>query len=310
MSLRIKAIIAIIIAAILWSAAGTVGKILVREAHPFVIAFYRFGLATLILLPWFLKEKKSIQSIRNLLPLGIFNALNILFYYSGLALTTANAAVIIGTTVPIITLLLSNLIIHEPITKQKLIGIVVGLFGAILVVVFPLFEKGQMVGGTIMGNMLIYAAVVSWTLYIIFSKSAGSKKSYSPIMATFINLLVTTIASGAAALITHQNFSIQSFEKPYYLSTYLYSVFGITILTFFLFQWAIRYVSATTASMKEYLQLLGGITINIIVLHESLTFTYAVGAFLVCIGVYFATRGALVQSRTAITASGGPRSIH
>ena len=310
MSLRIKAVIAIIIAAILWSAAGTVGKILVREAHPFVIAFYRFGFATLILLPWFLKEKKSMHSIKILLPLGIFNALNILFYYSGLALTTANAAVIIGTTVPIITIVLSHLIIHESITKQKFIGIVVGLFGAIVVVVLPLFEKGQTVGGTVLGNILICGAVVSWTLYIVFSKSAGDKKSYSPILATFVNLLVTTLVSGIAALATHQNFYIQVLEKPYYLFTYLYSVFGITILTFFLFQWAIRYVSASTASMKEYLQLLGGITINIIILHESLTFTYVIGAFLVCIGVYITTRGALVQSRTAITASGGPRSIH
>ncbi len=310
MSLRIKAIIAIVIAAILWSAAGTVGKILVHEAHPFVIAFYRFGLATLILLPWFLKEKKSISSIKILLPLGIFNALNILFYYSGLALTTANASVIIGTSVPIITLLLSHLLIKEPINIQKITGIFVGLLGAMLIVIFPLFEKRQIIGGSLFGNILIVGAVISWSLYIVSSKFVGGKNTYSPVCATFINLLTTTVVSGFAAIVTHQDFSVPALTKTYYLFTYIYSVFGITILTFFLFGWAIRYVSASTASMKEYLQLLGGITINIIVLHEHLTLTYFVGAFLVCVGVIMATRGALVQSRTAITASGGPRSIH
>lgn len=295
MSLRTKALFAILLSALLWSSASTVGKLLVAQASPFVVATYRFGIASLLILPFFLKERKPKGYVRHLIPLGIFNAGNILFYYSGLALTTANSASIIGTSVPLVVALLSPFIIHESVGRNKWLGISIGLLGVFLVILLPILQKGEAISGNILGNVLLVAATICWSLYVLASRRALSKGTYSSLLATSINIFTTTIAALAATLVTHQSLYIQALRTPRYLGVLLFAAIGITLLTFFLFQWGVQYVSAATASLKEYIQLVIGVGINAIVLGEKLTIGYFIGGTLVVIGVLIATRNRLTR---------------
>lgn len=289
MSLRTKALLAIFAAAVLWGGAGTVGKILVREGNPFVVTFYRFGIASILLLPFFLKMHKPRGFLRDLIPLGMFNALNVILYYSGLTTTTANTAMIIGTATPTTTLVLSHFLTKDHITKENVIGILTGFTGALLVVLLPLFQKGDAVHGDFRGNILLVAGVICWSMYIVRSRVMVTQKNYSPLLATLMNFFVTTATSGLFALLSHQSFVLPALNKPYYAGTLAYASFGITIVTFFLFQWAVQHLSAATVSLKEYLQLIVAIGLNALILNEQLTVSYFVGATLVVIGVFVAT---------------------
>ncbi|MFA6571600.1 MAG: DMT family transporter, partial [Bacteroidota bacterium] len=142
MSIQTKALIAIAIAAALWGSAGATSKTLFIESSPFVAASHRFLLASFIILPFFLRAKKQKGYLIKLLPLGLFNTGNVLFYYLGLSHTTANTASIIGTAAPLTTMLLSWFLIKERIGKEKIIGILVGLMGALFIVLLPMIEKG------------------------------------------------------------------------------------------------------------------------------------------------------------------------
>ena len=289
MSLRRKALLALIVSACLWGTAGTVAKLLVSQAHPFVVTLYRFGAAALLIFPLFLAAKKPKGWMLDLLPLGLANAANVLFYFSGIALTTANTGSLLGAGVPLLTAILSWILIREPIGGRKLIGILLGLFGAMLIVLVPILEKGQAIGTSLPGNLLMVGSNVSWTLYIIRSRAASLKPNFNPILATFVNFLCCALASLAAALLTGHAPVLPVLSNPGYFAVYVYTVLGVTISTFFLFQWAVQHVSATTASLKEYLQLMVSVTVNFLVLGERFTPVFFLGSILILTGVFVVT---------------------
>jgi len=289
MSTRTKALIAISIAAMLWASASVVSKTLFRFAPPFVAATHRFTLATLIMLPFFLRLKKPKEYFLRLLPLGLFNAGNVLFYYSGLFLTTANTSSILGAAVPITVAIASAILIKEYISPKKRIGIFLGFIGALIIVLLPLIEKGGAATGNIYGNLFLVGSLLSWTMYVVYSRSILASGTYTPILSTFINISTVASASFIFALLTHQPlFPSTVFAYPYLLMLVFAAVF-ITITTFFLFQWGVQHISASTASFKEYLQLVFGIMLNSIFLHEKLTGSFVIGSIFVALGVFIAT---------------------
>ena len=295
MTVRHKALFAILISAILWASAGSVSKLLFMNASPFVAASHRFILASLMILPFFLRVKKPKGFFLSLLPLGLFNSGNILFYYTGLSLTTANTGSILGTAIPITVALFSPFFIKEPIEKNKLIGILIGLIGALCIVLLPMIEKGNVSSGNILGNLLMVGSLLCWTFYIIFSRRILLKGEYSPILSTSVNIFTVTIVATFASFITGQTLISPVLLIPSYAGVLLYAAIGITIVTFFLFQWGVQHVSATTASLKEYVQLVVGVGINAIVLGERLSPAYIFGSVLIVLGVLFATRQHLTK---------------
>lgn len=295
MTVRHKALLAIFVSAVLWASAGTVSKLLFMETPPFVAASHRFILASLIILPFFLRVKKPKGFLISLLPLGLFNAGNILFYYTGLSLTTANTGSILGTAIPITVALISPFFIKEPIGKNKLVGILIGLSGALCIVLLPMIEKGGVTTGSIVGNLLMVGSLLCWTLYIIFSRRILLKNQYHPTLSTSVNIFTVTVASTFASLLARQSLFTPALFVPTYAGVLIYAAIGITITTFFLFQWGIQHVSASTASLKEYIQLVIGVAINAIILGERLSATYILGSILIVIGVLFATRQHLTK---------------
>lgn len=305
MSTHTKALLAILLAAILWASATSVAKILFLEASPFVVATHRFFLASLLILPFFLHAKKPKGYVWKLLPLGILNTGNILFYYSGLSLTTANTAIILGTTVPLITAILSPLFIREHIGANKLLGISIGLCGALFLVLYPLFSKGTVATGNLLGNLLLIGSLLSWSLYIIYSRFVLSKGSYSPILSTSVNIFVVTIASILASLLTSQTLISPALYHISYVGILFYASIGITIVPYFLFQWGVQHVSASTSSLKEYVQLVIGMGLNMVILGEHLTGVYLFGSALILCGIFVATSQHVSRKLAAILFSQG-----
>lgn len=304
MSVRQKAFLGLILAAVLWGSAGTTAKLLISEANPFVITFYRFLGSTLIVLPFFLAAKKPKHWLRTLLPLGIFNTGNVLFYYSALAYTTANTGSLLGAATPLVTAVLSYVLIAEPIAKNKIAGILVGLLGALLIILTPVLEKGQAVGTGMFGNVLMLGSALSWTLYVIHSKKLSGQKDFSPLLATFVNFATCTLSALLISVVTGKSLLIPAFANLGYLTLYLYVVLGVTVTTFFVFQWSVQHVSATTASLKDYLQLIVGVTINTIVLRETFTPFFFAGSALIIVGMGIVTGKRLTQ-RLLATVRGG-----
>ena len=289
MSSRTKALLAIVFAAFLWGSAGVVAKILLTRLDPFVINFYRYLLASLVILPFFLKEKKAHLPWQTLILISLLTAFNVNLFYIGLQTTTANSAYLIGASVPLLTAFLAKFMIKEQVSMKKILGVLTGLSGALMIVILPAIEHGQMVSGDLTGNIVISVGVLLWAFYTIISRHSISTGKVSPLVFSAFNFFTTTGVSFLFAITTKQQFFSPGVLQPTYVLTLLYTAIMVTVVTYVLFSWAVQHIAATTASLKEYLQLFFGLLLNTLILGEAITAGLLVGGVLIIVGVSIAT---------------------
>src|SRR3989344_931902 len=113
-----KAILALILASIIWGATGPVMKLTLKEVPLVSLAFIRFFAAAIILFP-FVFRKISIK--RNDIPILIISAflgvtLNITLFFWGLTLTSALNSGIIIASGPILLLLFAHIFLKDKLS--------------------------------------------------------------------------------------------------------------------------------------------------------------------------------------------------
>jgi len=97
------------------------------------------GAAILFWLASFLgpKEKIEKKDYGRILLCAIFGmGINMLAFFKGLSLSTPINSAVIITITPIIVLILSAILIKEKITSRKIVGILIGLAGALGLILF------------------------------------------------------------------------------------------------------------------------------------------------------------------------------
>ena len=127
-------------ATVFWSGNFVVARGLAGQLTPVEISFWRWGLAFLILLPF---TAKSIWKHRALirshwpsyLSLGLFgiSLINTLNYMAGITTEATNIA-LIATSAPIFMALISRVFLHEKLSRQQGVGLIVALVGVIVLV--------------------------------------------------------------------------------------------------------------------------------------------------------------------------------
>lgn len=285
MSPRTKALLAILFAQLLWSTAG-LSKIIVRTFDPYFAGFLRFFVASIVILPFFLKEKsKSKYIIRDLLPFSLMGAGNMLFYFIGLQTSTANAATLIYAGVPLVTALIAHRFINERLTVRKLAGITVGLVGVVLIALLPMLERGESVSGSLPGNIFFVLATVVWSIYLIGSRHASSSKGYSPLAISSFLIFTSCVIFFLMSLFTFKTTYLTALQKPSIVLLIMHLGIVVSVVTFTLYQWAIKHTSATTASLSTYIGPIFGVAVNVIALGEKITPAFVAGAVIVFTGL-------------------------
>jgi drug/metabolite transporter (DMT)-like permease len=288
MSSRTKALIAIVVSSLLWSSSG-MAKIVVRTLDPYTTGFLRFLIASGVMLPFFLREDNRGKRIFfDLVPLSLLCAANIACYYIGLTSSTANAAALIYAGLPLVTAILAHRFIHEQLTMKRLAGITIGLCGVILIALLPVLEKGTAITGSLWGNTFFILAILVFPWYTVGSRRAITTLKYSPITITSISIFTTTFVFFLISLFTFRLDYIPLILEPSILWLILYLGIFVTAATYLLYQWAVKYSSATTAALGSYLQPVFAIILNIIFLHEIVTPLFLLGGIIVLAGVIIA----------------------
>ena len=91
-------------------------------------------------------------------------AVNQLLFYKGISLTSAVNGSIIMTLTPVLVLIWASLLVGESITKRKVLGVTLGLFGAIIILYQPdkLLTSGDWRGDLINGaSYACYLVIVN-----------------------------------------------------------------------------------------------------------------------------------------------------
>lgn len=290
MSNRQKAFLAIFLGTILGGASTPFQKIGLREFPPLSFAFIRFLMATIIILPFFLKIKKhKLKEFKDLIPVSLFATTNIILFILGIKATTATIGQLLYAGTPLLTGLMVYFFMKENLSFRKILGIIIGFIGVGLVVLLPVIERGQVFAGNLSGNLIIGAAVIFWSCYMVFSKKAQIK--YSPIDVTSIFIFITTIVLFPLFIYDQTvNFGWWHNLTISGIITILYVTVVTTIFTYFLNQYAIKHGGAVFASMSFYLLPISSFVLAFFLLGERLTSGLLIGGALALIGVFFVTR--------------------
>lgn len=208
----------------------------------------------------------------------VFNQLS---FFNGMTLTSPNYSAIIMTTTPLIVMVISAFYLREKITRNKLLGVGIGLFGAITIIVQNKITVEA--PNPILGNLLIFSNAANFGFFIVFSKQLMMK--YKPITVLkwvfLIGAIILIPIGGPSLLATSWNFPTEIW------GSIIYVVVGITFLTFLLNMYAITKVSPNVSTSYIFFQPLMAATLSYIIEGTIMDFKGATASLLIFIGVYF-----------------------
>lgn len=202
--------------------------IMPEKLEPTAFIFLRILGASILFwtLKSFIKEKIDRQDYFRLIVCGILGiAINQLLYFHGLNLTSPIDASIIYTSVPVLVLVFSYFLLKEKITKTKIIGILIGGIGALLLILYSSKNEGT---SSLFGNILIFSNALFYAFYLVYVKPL--MKKYKPITVISWVFLIGFLFMIPIGL---NDFISTDFET-FTLNTYLviaFVLFGTTFLT-------------------------------------------------------------------------------
>lgn len=150
--------------------------------HPMQLTFIRFLIGGITLLPWVIlkKEKILLKDFLFFLGLGLLNTvISMGSYQLAISMGKASTVAIILSANPVFVVLLSSIILKERITKDKILCILLGILGIILIM-----YKSDSSSDSIGSLFFALIASVTFALYTVL----GKMKSNSISSITMISL--------------------------------------------------------------------------------------------------------------------------
>lgn len=278
------------LAALIYGINFTVAKeVMPHYIKPFGFILLRvFGAAILFWITglFIKKEKIATKDFSRILMASIFGtALNMLTFFKGLSLTTPISASVIMVSTPIIVLTFATIFLNEKATKRKLIGIFIGMFGAILLIVYGK-SLGTATNG-VLGNFLVFINAASYALYLITIKNLTKK--YHPLtIAKWLYLFgfILVIPFGIREFLEVDFVNLPQFAVVRIAYVILFTTFFAYMFNLF----AIKKLKPTTLSIFIYLQPVIASVYALFVGSDSLNLVKIVATVLIFTGVYLVTR--------------------
>lgn len=212
-------------------------------------------------------------------------AINQILFFEGLNLSTPINASIIITVIPVLILVFAHFILKERITQIKIIGIVLGASGALMVILSA--GVGDFRSNTMLGNLMIFINAMSWALYLVLIKPLMERyDSFTVMKWVFLYGLIIVLPF---TLPTFARSSFSIIPVNIWFSV-MFVVFGATIIAYFLNNYSLKTVSASVNGIYIYLQPLIASVVAILFGKDTLSLTDIISAVMIMTGVWLVTR--------------------
>ena len=204
-------------------------------------------------------------------------------YTVGLSFTSPINSSIVTTSMPIFAMVLAFLILKEPITFQKALGVFVGFCGAVILVLTSAAAVSDKVGD-IRGDLMCIGAQLSFALYLsLFNKLI---KRYSVFtvnkwMFLWATLLIWPFSFTHVAAIQWCEVPLKSWWEAGFV------VFFGTYLSYILTMVGQHYLRPTVVSIYNYVQPIVAVSVSIATGIGIFTWLQGLAVLLVFTGVWF-----------------------
>ncbi len=260
----------------IWGASHTLVRIAVAEWGSALTTYFRISIAaiTLVLLVKWMKKSLALkENFKDLLIIGFINASFPIFLFAYAARTLpASYLVILNATTPIFNATFSSIFLKDPFTKRKVLGILLGIAGIIL-----LEERGTILHIDLVNSIAMGCALMASACYgiaAVYLKSSPRK----------IDPTVLTAGSNIVGSFFLLPFAIQgdwhwswNASLP---SIMVLGVFG-SGLAFVIYYRLINEIGAFKASLTTFIMPVFGLFWGWLFLNEKANFPMMIGVVMI-----------------------------
>ncbi|OGD84768.1 hypothetical protein A3B51_02170 [Candidatus Curtissbacteria bacterium RIFCSPLOWO2_01_FULL_41_18] len=246
--------------------------------------------SALIILPFIYRELIKIKpkQIQYLIFANALFAGNWLFFALGIQKTSVIMGQIIYLPTALIVAIIAYFFLNEKLAKEQIYGLVITILGFAILTYGSVRSQDTLSFGTPVGNLLVVAGLLCWSLYTVISRKISNL--YKPQLITFFNFAITAMITFLILPFELKNGAIKISSAP---ALAIFGFLGVvtlsSILFFFLYQWLIKNTSAFISSLVLYPVTLFASLAGVILFDERLTLSFAFGSMFVLIGVFLAT---------------------
>jgi len=254
------------------------------DAPAAIIAFYRLLFATVILLPLLLFNKRNRNELKTLSKKqwgfgflsGLFLATHYVLWFESLRYTSVASSTVIVTLQPLFSMVGGYFLFKERFTKGAVIGCFIAISGSIVIG----WQDFQISGDALYGDILAFMAAGIITAYFFISQHI--RKDLSLIPYSVISYGSSACFLGIFAYMQQQSFI--HYATQTWLS-FIGLAFIATILGQTIFNWLLKWMSATVISMSILGETIGTCVLAYFILSETITLQQALGISIIFIGL-------------------------
>ena len=286
----LKAHLALFAAGCMWGLLAPVGKAAMEAGVTglSLASIRMIGAAVLFWIASLFAPKEKVNR-RDLFLLFFAGMLCILFnlgvFTVGLSLTSPVDSTIITTSTPILTMLLAALFLKEPITSVKVLGVILGAVGAMMLIFSN--NEGLEISGNIWGDIICFVAQISFALYLTLFKGLISRYNVFTLMKwmfTYSAICIAIVSFRDLSDMAAQAFSVQVWLEIGYV------VFFGTFVAYILVLVGQKALRPTIVSMYNYIQPVVATIVAVLIGMGTFGWIKALASALIFVGVYVVTQ--------------------
>lgn len=303
---RFKPHIALLFCNIVWAMDYPFyNLVLPRYVHPMAMVAGSLtvtALLSLVPLLWEKGERVARADIRKLIGAALLiGVLRKAFIMFGLSMTSPIDGSIIDTIVPLLVLLLSVLLGMDRFTKLKVAGLVLGMAGAVAVVLVGAAPAHQ--HSHLWGNVLILLCACVTSVYMVWFKRLIAKYRITTVLRwLYCVAAIVALPFGLKGIIHTDYVEI----ARHALFPTLFVLIVPTYLPNLLLNYALKTVPATVSSIYTYLQPVLAIAISVGMGLDKLHADTVIFALVIFTGVGLVLRSYSVPPRHVDPPAAGP----
>jgi drug/metabolite transporter (DMT)-like permease len=275
-----------IVSCLVGGAALAVTRYLTSNADALTIAFLRWGIGILCLLPVALLLRSKFPPRKDWLPvaaLGVsFFGIFFVLYNIALLYTTAARGSLALATLPLQTMLVASALGMEPLTIRKTAGVCIAVFGVAAALAFNLGAPA----GAWRGEAIMLFAVFCMAFYSVWSRPFTQRSSAIGFLS--LGMGSAAIALLIAGLLTGSLWQLASFGSAEWKAAFYLGIGGGAV-AFILWILALERASPTRVSNTMTVNPIAAGGLGALLLGEPITVNLVVGLIAVFAGIWIAT---------------------
>lgn len=211
--------------------------------------------------------------------MGLVRKLCMMF---GLSQTSPIDGSIIGTSTPLLVLLLSVAVGLEHFTKMRVGGLLLGMAGAVAIIL----SSNTHAQSGIVGNLLIFTSACVSAAYMVYFKRLVAKYRITTLLRwIYCSSAIIMLPIGAHDIVTTD---FRAMDSEIIFAT-LFVVIVPTYLPNLLLNYSLKFVAPTISSIYAYLQPIIAIILSVAMGLDKIRFDIVLFAIIVFVGVGMVT---------------------